>query len=186
MSTKKVPCTAAAAGAPWTSFVLAVDEVARTPPGRILSGYLHTGIRFGLCCAELQLQLTHTRSRLLQAPLNGSREFRVSRRHLLQLGVGVTQPPLRRAPAQAPPHIHTPKLATHPRAPWSDHTKQPTLMEETTRVALVVGAGDGLGAAIARRFAAEGLLVCVVRRNGAKLAPLVSQVGAPNTISPKP
>ena len=35
MSTKKVPCTAAAAGAPWTSFVAAVDEVARTPPGRI-------------------------------------------------------------------------------------------------------------------------------------------------------
>jgi len=27
MSTKKVPCTAAAAGAPWTSFVSAVDEV---------------------------------------------------------------------------------------------------------------------------------------------------------------
>ena len=35
VSTKKVPCTAAAAGAPCTSFVSAVDEVARTPPGRI-------------------------------------------------------------------------------------------------------------------------------------------------------
>ena len=35
VSTKKVPCTAAPAGAPWTSFVAAVDEVARTPPGRI-------------------------------------------------------------------------------------------------------------------------------------------------------
>ena len=33
MSTKKVPCTASPAGAPWTSFVAAVDEVARTPPG---------------------------------------------------------------------------------------------------------------------------------------------------------
>ena len=33
MRTKKVPCTTAAAGAPWTSFVSAVDEVlARTPP----------------------------------------------------------------------------------------------------------------------------------------------------------
>lgn len=52
-------------------------------------------------------------------------------------------------------------------------------MEDSTRIALVVGAGDGLGAAIARRFASEGLLVCVVRRNGAKLAPLVSQVRAP-------
>jgi hypothetical protein len=47
---------------------------------------------------------------------------------------------------------------------------------EGRRVALVVGAGDGLGASIARRFASEGLLVCVVRRNGAKLALLVSQV----------
>ena len=27
VSTKKVPCTAAPAGAPWTSFVAAVDEV---------------------------------------------------------------------------------------------------------------------------------------------------------------
>ena len=35
MNTKKVPCTAAPAGAPWTSFVAAIDEVARTPPGRI-------------------------------------------------------------------------------------------------------------------------------------------------------
>ena len=36
MSTKKVPCTAAAAGAPWTSFKAAIDDaVARTPPGRI-------------------------------------------------------------------------------------------------------------------------------------------------------
>jgi NAD(P)-dependent dehydrogenase (short-subunit alcohol dehydrogenase family) len=51
-------------------------------------------------------------------------------------------------------------------------------MEESTRVALVVGAGDGLGAAVARRFASEGMLVCVVRRDGAKLAPLVRQVRA--------
>ena len=35
VSTKKAPCTAAATGAPWTSFVAAVDEVAHTPPGRI-------------------------------------------------------------------------------------------------------------------------------------------------------
>ena len=31
-------------------------------------------------------------------------------------------------------------------------------------VCLVIGAGDGLGAAIARAFAREGLRVCVTRR----------------------
>ena len=40
MSTKKVPCTVAAAGAPWTSFVAAVDEVARALPETDISGYL--------------------------------------------------------------------------------------------------------------------------------------------------
>ena len=43
-------------------------------------------------------------------------------------------------------------------------------------VALVIGAGDALGGAIARRFAREGLAACVVRRNGDKLAPLVEQI----------
>jgi len=42
MSTKKVPCTTAAAGAPRTSFVSAVDEVARTPPGRVYPD-IHSG-----------------------------------------------------------------------------------------------------------------------------------------------
>lgn len=43
---------------------------------------------------------------------------------------------------------------------------------------LVVGAGDALGGAIARRFAREGLATCVVRRNGDKLAPLVEAITA--------
>jgi NAD(P)-dependent dehydrogenase (short-subunit alcohol dehydrogenase family) len=41
---------------------------------------------------------------------------------------------------------------------------------------LIVGAGDATGAAIARRIAREGLIACVVRRNGEKLAPLVAQI----------
>ncbi len=46
------------------------------------------------------------------------------------------------------------------------------------KVALVVGAGDALGGAIARRFAREGFVACVVRRNGDKLAPLVDAIRA--------
>jgi NAD(P)-dependent dehydrogenase (short-subunit alcohol dehydrogenase family) len=46
------------------------------------------------------------------------------------------------------------------------------------RAALVIGAGDALGSAIARRFAREGFTACVARRNGEKLAPLVEQIRA--------
>jgi NAD(P)-dependent dehydrogenase (short-subunit alcohol dehydrogenase family) len=46
------------------------------------------------------------------------------------------------------------------------------------QVALVIGAGDALGGAIARRFAKEGLVASVVRRNGDKLAPLVNSIRA--------
>ena len=48
--------------------------------------------------------------------------------------------------------------------------------ERGRHVALVVGAGDALGGAIARRFAREGLTVCVARRGGDKLAPLVEAI----------
>ena len=45
-------------------------------------------------------------------------------------------------------------------------------------VALVVGAGDATGGAIARRFAREGYTACVTRRDAASLAPLVAQIEA--------
>ncbi len=45
-------------------------------------------------------------------------------------------------------------------------------------VALVVGAGDALGGAIARRFAREGYTACVVRRSADALTPLVQQIEA--------
>jgi NAD(P)-dependent dehydrogenase (short-subunit alcohol dehydrogenase family) len=41
---------------------------------------------------------------------------------------------------------------------------------------LIVGAGDYIGAAIARRFAAGGFTVCMGRRGGEKLAPLVAEI----------
>jgi len=42
----------------------------------------------------------------------------------------------------------------------------------------VIGAGDFIGGAIARRFAAEGFTVFVGRRNGEKLAALVAEIEA--------
>jgi NAD(P)-dependent dehydrogenase (short-subunit alcohol dehydrogenase family) len=43
---------------------------------------------------------------------------------------------------------------------------------------LVVGAGDATGGAIAQRFAREGFVACVARRNAEKLAPLVQAIEA--------
>ena len=45
-------------------------------------------------------------------------------------------------------------------------------------VALVVGAGDATGGAIARRFAREGFTACVTRRSADKLQPLVESIRA--------
>jgi NAD(P)-dependent dehydrogenase (short-subunit alcohol dehydrogenase family) len=42
--------------------------------------------------------------------------------------------------------------------------------------AAVIGAGDFIGAAIAKKFAAEGFTVFAGRRNGDKLAPLVADI----------
>ena len=42
----------------------------------------------------------------------------------------------------------------------------------------IVGAGDYIGAAIARRFAAGGYLVVCGRRNAEKLEPLVNEITA--------
>ena len=45
-------------------------------------------------------------------------------------------------------------------------------------VALIVGAGDATGGAIARRFAREGYTACVTRREKDKLATLVAEIEA--------
>jgi NAD(P)-dependent dehydrogenase (short-subunit alcohol dehydrogenase family) len=51
-------------------------------------------------------------------------------------------------------------------------------MERRNATAAVIGAGDFIGGAIAKRFAAEGFTVFAGRRNGDKLAPLVSEIEA--------
>src|SRR5208283_2918252 len=51
-------------------------------------------------------------------------------------------------------------------------------MQYRNATATVIGAGDYIGAAIAKKFAAEGFTVFAGRRNGDKLAPLVAEVEA--------
>ena len=46
------------------------------------------------------------------------------------------------------------------------------------KAALIVGAGDATGSAIARRFAREGFTVCATRRTAAKVEALVEQIRA--------
>jgi len=46
------------------------------------------------------------------------------------------------------------------------------------KVALVIGAGEATGGAIARRFAREGYTACVTRREAGKLKPLVERIEA--------
>ena len=49
-------------------------------------------------------------------------------------------------------------------------------MERRHATAAVIGAGDFIGGAIAKRFAREGFTVFAGRRNGDKLAPLVKEI----------
>ena len=51
-------------------------------------------------------------------------------------------------------------------------------MEKRNASVAVVGAGDYIGAAIAKRFATEGFTIFAGRRNGDQLAPLVAEVEA--------
>src|SRR6516164_239969 len=51
-------------------------------------------------------------------------------------------------------------------------------MEQRNATAAIIGAGDYIGGAIAKKFAAEGFMVFAGRRNGEKLAPLVAEVEA--------
>jgi NAD(P)-dependent dehydrogenase (short-subunit alcohol dehydrogenase family) len=50
------------------------------------------------------------------------------------------------------------------------------LKMEAQKVAMLVGAGDAIGAAVARRFAKGGYTVCIGRRDGAKSQGLVDEL----------
>ncbi|MBN8986384.1 MAG: SDR family NAD(P)-dependent oxidoreductase, partial [Rhizobiales bacterium] len=49
-------------------------------------------------------------------------------------------------------------------------------MPKRNATVAVIGAGDYIGAEIAKKFAAEGFTVFAGRRNGDKLAPLVKEI----------
>ena len=49
---------------------------------------------------------------------------------------------------------------------------------EGKKAVLVIGAGDATGGEIAKRFAREGYIACVTRRDEAKLQPLLEQIRA--------
>ena len=49
-------------------------------------------------------------------------------------------------------------------------------MTDPRKAVLVIGAGDATGGAIARRFAREGYVACVTRRQADKLQPLVDRI----------
>src|SRR5262245_20495065 len=51
-------------------------------------------------------------------------------------------------------------------------------MAGTRKVAVLVGAGDAIGAAVARRFAREGYAVCICRREAAKSDRLVDELAS--------
>ena len=50
--------------------------------------------------------------------------------------------------------------------------------KNTGKAALIVGAGDATGGAIAKRFAREGLIACATRRSADKLQPLIDEIRA--------
>ncbi len=50
------------------------------------------------------------------------------------------------------------------------------IKQQGKKVALVIGAGDATGGAIAKRFAQGGYIACMTRRNADKLQPLIQEI----------
>ncbi len=60
----------------------------------------------------------------------------------------------------------------------TENTTTTTAPKAGPKVALVIGAGDSTGGAIAKRFAAGGYIACMTRRDAAKLEPLIADIEA--------
>src|SRR6516162_1261973 len=68
--------------------------------------------------------------------------------------------------------------ARYPGNPAARSLQRSKLVEPRNAAAAVIGAGDYIGAAIAKKFALEGFNLFAGRRQGDKLAPLISEVEA--------
>lgn len=56
------------------------------------------------------------------------------------------------------------------------HDMQDKITASNQKVALIIGAGDATGGAIAKRFAKGGYISCMTRRNADKLQPLIDEI----------
>lgn len=56
------------------------------------------------------------------------------------------------------------------------HDMQDEITTSNQKVALIIGAGDATGGAIAKRFAKGGYISCMTRRNADKLQPLIDEI----------
>jgi len=56
------------------------------------------------------------------------------------------------------------------------HAMQDEITTSNQKVALIIGAGDATGGAIAKRFAKGGYISCMTRRNADKLQPLIDEI----------
>ena len=50
------------------------------------------------------------------------------------------------------------------------------MSDENVKVALVIGAGGATGGSVAKRFAKEGFVACMARRQGDKLDGLIAEI----------
>lgn len=56
------------------------------------------------------------------------------------------------------------------------HDMQDEITTSNQKVALIIGAGDATGGAIAKRFAKGGYISCMTRRNADQLQPLIDEI----------
>ena len=99
-------------------------------------------------------------------------------RSLVSPVASVIRSPTRDRAAGQEPHGALVSTAAAVRSAAPSAAAEGTALAKRNATAAVIGAGDFIGAAIAKKFAAEGFTIFAGRRNADKLAPLVADVEA--------